>query len=119
MKTASNEIYIRSKILTFGTYELKLIVTVMSSSILTSFESMYIKIVQSKRPIVNLIEFGTSEIALGQDQGLLLEPGKYSVDEDGNKLIEDVCIRKMFHLFLFNRNGILNIIVEFMILRIF
>jgi hypothetical protein len=71
----------------------------MTSSILTSFESMYIKIIQSDKPIVNLIEFGTSEITLGQNQELLLEPGKYSVDEDGNKLIEDVCIIKMSDLF--------------------
>jgi hypothetical protein len=88
--------------LTFGIYKFELTLNLITlSKSLFSSESIRVKIVRTPSIIVNLIEFRTSEITLGQNQELLLEPGKYSVDEDGNKLIEDVCIRKKFNLFCF------------------
>lgn len=94
--------------------------TINSSSILTSFQSIFIKITRTKKVIVKLIQFGTSQISLGRNQQLLIEPGKYSFYEDGTQFIENVCKQICFHLlkYFVNRNGTLNIIVEFMILQI-
>ena len=87
LQTTSNEICIPSKTLTFGIYELKLMMTVnTSSSILTSFESIFIKIIQSNKIIVNQIEFGVSKISIGINEQFLLEPGKYSFHDDGTKI---------------------------------
>jgi hypothetical protein len=97
IQTSSNEIYFPSKILTFGIYEFKLTIS-LNSSLLS--QSIRIKIIKSQKLIVNLIESGTSEITLGQNQTLLMEPGKYSLHDDGTKLIENVCSRKCFHLFI-------------------
>ncbi len=85
--------------LTYGTYQFKLTVNIIASSNFTSSASINVKIIRSEKVIVNLIEYGTSLITLGQNQELLLEPGKYSVDDDGNKLIENVRIKTNFYLF--------------------
>ncbi len=98
IKTTSSEIYFPSKLLTFGIYEFNL--TFSLSSFFFS-KSIPIKIVRSEKTIVNLIQFGISEITLGQNQQLLIQPGKYSFYDDGTKLIENVCRRICFHLFLF------------------
>jgi hypothetical protein len=100
IKTTLNEIYFPSKILTFGIYEFKLILnlTISLNSSLYS-KSIRIEIVRSENLIVNLIEFGTSEITLGENQQVLLEPGKYSLHDDGNEFIENVCRRKCFFIY--------------------
>ncbi len=71
----------------------------ITSTIFNSSESIFIKIAQSKKIIVNLIEFGTSEITLPINEQLLIEPGKYSFCDDETQLIENVCKRIYFHLF--------------------
>jgi REJ domain len=96
IQTTSNEIYIPPKLLIYGLYKLKLTVNIIASSSLISSASIDVKIVRSEKLIVNLIKFGTSVITLGQNQELLLEPEKYSVDGDGNKLIANVSIRISF-----------------------
>lgn len=96
IRTTLNEIYIPSKILTIGIYEFKLMMIVnSSSSIFTSFQSILIKIIQSKKLIVSLIEFQTSKITLGINQQLLIEPGKYSFHDDGTQFIENVCRKRI------------------------
>jgi hypothetical protein len=48
---------------------------------LTSSVSAYVKIIPSG-VTVNLVPFGTSMIARGYQQDLVLDPGTYSVDPD-------------------------------------
>lgn len=120
IKTTLKEIYIPSKTLTYGTYQFQLTVTIIASSNLTSSELINIKIVRPQKIIVNLIEYGLSEITFGLNQELLLEPEKYSIDTHGNKLTGKVCecfffIKKLIFIFVFDRIGNMNIIVEFII----
>jgi hypothetical protein len=98
IQTRSNELYIPSKTLTYGLYKLKLTVNIIGSSIFSSSASIDVKIVQSEKLLVNVIEFGRSVITLGENEELLLEPEKYSFDVDGNKLIGNVSFRKTFFI---------------------
>lgn len=75
------ELYVPSRTLPFGIYELKLTVTMVVSPNLTSSSSAYVRITPSGIT-ANLIEYGTSMITRGHYQDLLLDPGTYSVDLD-------------------------------------
>jgi hypothetical protein len=83
--TTFSELYIPVQTLTYGTYELKLTVTMTISPNLTSTASAFVKIIPSDIIVVNLIQFGTSMITSGHEQDLKLDPGTYSVDPDENK----------------------------------
>ena len=77
------EIYIPSRALEYGTYELQLTVTMASATHLFSSTSAYVKINPSGIT-ANLVPYGTSMITRGHTQDLTLDPGTYSVDRDDN-----------------------------------
>ena len=81
--TTFAEIYIPRRALAYGTYQLKLTVTLTSASKLTASASAYVKISPSGIT-ANLFPYGTSTISLGYEQDLTLDPGRYSVDLDGH-----------------------------------
>ena len=103
IKTTSNDLYLPSKTLAYGTYRLQLTVNLIDFPTISSVASIDIHIIRSEKWIVNLIEYGTSTITLGQYQELLLEPGLYSFDGDGNPLVPNVSfkISNFFSIFLF------------------
>ena len=78
-----SEIYIPARTFFYGTYELKLTVTMSGSSKWISSASAYVRITPSQT-VVNLVAFGTSMITHGYEQDLKLDPGRYSVDPDEN-----------------------------------
>ncbi|UJR10866.1 hypothetical protein I4U23_015053 [Adineta vaga] len=75
------ELFIPSKTLDYGTYQMTLIARMNAPIELISTAVTYIEIVSS--PIqVQLIQFGPSMIILGQQQPLILNPGRFSIDPD-------------------------------------
>ena len=76
------EIYIPSRTLPYGTYELQLTVTMANATNLVSSASAYVKINPSGIA-VNIGPYGTSTITWGYEQDLNLDPGTYAVDLDG------------------------------------
>ena len=87
--TTSNELFIPAKTLPYGTYQLKLTVSMMIAPHLTSSVSVYVKIMSSSI-IPNLVQYGTSMITHGYQQNLLLDPGTFSVDPDNEIFNADV-----------------------------
>jgi hypothetical protein len=80
--TTFSELYIPTRTLAYGIYQLKLTVTMSASSSLTSSSSAYVQITQSGIT-ANLLQLGTSMITRGFQQDFILDPGSYSVDRDG------------------------------------
>ena len=80
--TTYNELFIPSGTLLRGLYQFKLTVTMVISPSLKSSQSAYIQIEPSGIS-ANLFQFGTSMIANGYQQDLQLNPGLYSIDQDG------------------------------------
>ena len=76
-----SEIYFPARTLFYGTYELKLTVTMSGLSKWISSASAYVKIMPSPA-MVNLVPFGTSMIPHGYEYDLKFDPGRYSVDPD-------------------------------------
>ena len=75
-----SELFISSNTLEYGIYEMKLIVQMSISSQLISSGVVYVQIIPS--PIqVQLIQFGPSIIIQGKQQTLILDPGRYSIDQ--------------------------------------
>jgi hypothetical protein len=81
--TTLSELYIPSRTLSYGTYELMLTVTMVNLILLTTSTSVYVRITPSGIT-ANLIQLGTSMITRGHEQDLILNPGTYSVDPDEN-----------------------------------
>ncbi len=81
--TTSNELFIPVNTLVYGTYELKLTVTMRASPYMTSTAFVYVTIIPSSIT-VNLMQYGTSMIVNGYQQDLTFNPGRYSVDPDAN-----------------------------------
>ena len=79
--TTTNELFIPARSLPYGTYQLKLTVSMAVATYLTSSASAYIKITPSGIT-ANLVQYGTSMITRGHQQDLLLDPGSFSVDPD-------------------------------------
>ena len=77
------ELFIPSQTFSYGIYEFKLTVTTIDRS-LTVVSSIYIKIIDSNL-ITNLISFNKFMIKHYSKEILILDPGKYSIDE--NKII--------------------------------
>jgi len=83
IETTFSELYIPSRSLLYGLYELKLTVTIVfTSSNLISSKSVYVKIIPTIIT-ANLIPFGTSMITRGNQQDLKLDPGTFSIDPNG------------------------------------
>jgi len=79
--TTSSELFIPARTLAYGTYELKLTVTMIASPTSTSSASAYVKIIPSDIT-PNLVKYGTQMITHGYQQDLILDPGTFSVDPD-------------------------------------
>ncbi|UJR38826.1 hypothetical protein I4U23_031491 [Adineta vaga] len=79
--TTLSELFIPAQSLAYGTYELKLTVTMTAVPNLISSASTYVKMVPSNIQ-ANLVQFGTSMITQGHQQNLTLNPDKFSVDPD-------------------------------------
>ena len=77
--------------LDYGTYQLTLTVAMTASPQSMSTATAYLKITST--PIIpNLMPFGTSMIAHGRSQDLLLDPGSNSVDPDADTFNASVSI---------------------------
>jgi hypothetical protein len=76
--TTFSEIFIPARTLSYGIYQLKLVVT----SNLTSSSSVFVQIIPSGM-IANFFLLGTSMITNGYQQDLVLNPGRFSIDLDG------------------------------------
>ena len=89
--TTASELFIPAGTLSLGTYQLNLTASMAAASHLSSSACVYITIVPS--PItVNLVPFGTSMIAHGYQQDLLLDPGSFSLDPDTTTFNRSVSI---------------------------
>ncbi|CAF1181508.1 unnamed protein product [Adineta steineri] len=81
ISTILSELYIPSRTLDYGIYELTLTVTMIESLNLKSSSSVYVR-VTATGITANLVQLGTSMITRGSQQDLQLDPGAYSVDPD-------------------------------------
>ena len=90
--TGFSELYIPSRTLPFGIYQLKLTVTMIAMPQLNTSASAYVELTPSGIT-ANLVMYGTSMITRGYDQNLTLDPGTYSVDLDGSSLNRSVRIQ--------------------------
>ncbi|CAF0940715.1 unnamed protein product [Adineta steineri] len=75
------ELYIPSRTLNYGVYQLALTVTMIDSPNLKSSSSVYVRITTTGIT-ANLVQLGTSMITRGDQQDILLDPGTFSVDPD-------------------------------------
>jgi hypothetical protein len=89
IETKYSELYIPSRSLSYGIYELKLTVRMSISLDSMSSKSMFVKIIPSGIA-VNLVQFGTSMITRGNQQELKLDSRTYSLDLDGYTFDADV-----------------------------
>jgi hypothetical protein len=87
--SSSNELFIPARSLVYGICELKLTVTTVELTTLTSSVVTYIKIIPSNI-VVNLVKLGTSMIISGHQQDLNLDPGLFSVNPDVPTFNSDV-----------------------------
>jgi len=81
IETTSSELFIPSRKLPFGAFELELTVAMTKYPSLNHSSSVYVEITPSGIT-ANLVQLGTSMITSGFDQDLKLDPGTYSVDPD-------------------------------------
>ncbi|CAF4019148.1 unnamed protein product, partial [Adineta steineri] len=81
--TTFSELYIPSRTLAYGVYQLTLTVIMIDSPNLKSSSSVYVRITATGIT-ANLVQLGTSMITRGDQQDLLLDPGTFSVDPDEN-----------------------------------
>ncbi|CAF3754605.1 unnamed protein product [Adineta steineri] len=79
--TTFSELYIPSRTLDYGVYQLTLTVTMIDLPNLKSSSSVYVRITATGIT-ANLVQLGTSMITRGNQQDLLLDPGTFSVDPD-------------------------------------
>jgi hypothetical protein len=103
VSTTFSELYIPARTLPYGIYQLKLTVTMIVSSHITSSSSDYVKITPSGIT-ANLVQYGTSMITRGHEQDLTLDPGTYSVDPDGyafNATVSHCCFNPFTSKLLF------------------
>ncbi|CAF0946998.1 unnamed protein product [Adineta steineri] len=79
--TTFSELYIPSRTLDYGVYQLTLNVIMIDSPNLKSSSSVYVRITATGIT-ANLVQLGTSMITRGDQQDLLLDPGTFSIDPD-------------------------------------
>ena len=89
--TTFAELFIPSRTLSYGTYQLKLTVTVGCATELSSSTSAYVTITPPGIT-VNMVLYGASMITRGEDQNLTLDPGSYSIDRGGDAFNASVSI---------------------------
>ena len=90
--TTLSEIFIPSKILDYGTYQLTLTVTMTKASTMKSSSTIYIRIIPTDI-IVNLLPMGTSMISHSSQEDFHLDPGKFSIDPDQDRFDASVRFR--------------------------
>ncbi|UJR17432.1 hypothetical protein I4U23_004327 [Adineta vaga] len=83
LNITTNQLFIPPRTLSYGTYQFKLLLTMINSTTLIVSSSVYIAIIPSTI-IVNLAQYGTSVITSSYENDLILDPGKYSIDPDSN-----------------------------------
>lgn len=83
--TTFSELYIPSRTLPFGIYQLMLTVSMVAQPRQMASAFTYVQITPSGIT-ANLVQYGTSMITRGHDQDLILNPGIHSIDLDGNML---------------------------------
>jgi len=81
IETTFSELFIPSRKLPFGIFELQLTITLDKYPTLNHSSSVYVEITPSGIT-ANLVQLGTSMITSGFEQDLKLDPGTYSVDPD-------------------------------------
>ncbi len=81
--TTFSDLYIPSRILPYGIYEVTLNVTMVQFPSLKTSSPVYVQITPSGIT-ANLVQYGTSMITSGHQQDLKLDPGTYSVDPDAS-----------------------------------
>jgi hypothetical protein len=79
--TTSSELYIPSKTLDYGIYQLTLDVAMAAYPSLKASASGYVNIIQSNITVI-VIQLALSLITYGYDQDILFDPGTYSIDPD-------------------------------------
>jgi len=90
IETTSTELFITSRKLPFGIFELELTITLNKYPSLNHSSSVYVEITPSGIT-ANLVQLGTSMITSGFEQDLMkLDPGSYSIDFDQNTFDKDV-----------------------------
>jgi hypothetical protein len=81
VQTSFAEVFIPARTLAYGIYELRLRVTVNTSTNVSASQATYVQIAPSNI-VVQLLPFGTSMVTIGVQQDLQLNPGAYSLDQD-------------------------------------
>ena len=89
IETTFSELFIPSRKLPFGIFELELTVTMTKYPAVKSSSSVYVEITPSGIT-ANLVQLGTSMITSGFEQDLRFDPGTYSIDLDENTFDIDV-----------------------------
>jgi len=92
IETKFSELYIPSRTLAFGIYQLELTATIIASLNLTSSTSAFVKITPSGIT-ANLVQLGTSMITIGHQQELKLDPGSHSLNPDGYAFDANVSLK--------------------------
>ena len=116
-----SELFVPSRTLSFGLYQLTLTLTLNVSSNLTRVsQSAYVRINPSGIT-ANLLPLGTSMITRGSKDDLQLNPGLYSVDGDEDQFNAEVNPLSLFFDEWMNicRIGFTNIIVESLACQVF
>ena len=88
------ELFVPSKTLDYGIYQIKLTVKMSVRLELISSAVTFVEIIPSSIQ-VQLIQFGPSIIVRGQQQTLILDPGTYSIDPDQNYFNSTVSFRSL------------------------
>jgi len=81
IETTFSELFIPSRKLPFGIFQLELTITLSIYPTLNHSLSVYVEIIPTNI-IPNLVQLGTSMITSGFEQDLKLDPGTYSIDPD-------------------------------------
>ena len=90
----SSELYVPSRTLPLGTYQLTLNVQLINQPSLRASAFVYTRITPSGIT-ANPVQLGTSLITRGAEQDLVLDPGRYSVDPDQDSFDASVSEEKI------------------------
>ena len=91
--TTLSELYIPSRTLDYGLYELTLTVIMTDVPSKRTSSTVYVR-VTATGITANPVQLGTSMITRGSDQDLLLDPGTFSVDPDQDYFDASVSINQ-------------------------
>lgn len=107
LKSDSRDLFIPGRLLPYGLFRFSFRVHAMERKYSaasktyqyvphTKMDNIYIEIVEFDAA-ANLVVFGTSEITIGRDKNLILDPGQYSVNLNSEPFVAEVsCDRCVF-----------------------